>query len=139
MKLLFSWNVVKAALVTGQSNSSFTHCLAVLTSKFIHHVLFFAFLYPALTLISSTLSVYVNSAHHFSLFLRKEILRIAGQSSHPAQKGVRSALARTECSAPVGVFQLLENKGCCSPPQRLCYTLYMANWMLSGLFEQQLL
>lgn len=63
----------------------------------------------------------VSSPLLFSPFLWQEILTIAGQSFPPSQETVGSGLAESECSAPVGVCQQLANKGCCSPPQRLCY------------------
>lgn len=83
----------------------------------------FSFLFPALTLISSALCAYFNSALAllFSPFLWQEILTIAGHSSPPSQEAGGSGLAESECSALVGVCQQLANKGCCSPPQRLCY------------------
>ena len=118
---LFPWNLPKAVLVSGQSGfkaSPTDQRYRLLKLS----IIVFAFLYLALTL-TSPLSAYFDSARPFSslLFLWQEILTIADQCFPPSQEAAGSGLADSECSAPVGVCQRLANKGCCSPPQRLCY------------------
>lgn len=100
---------------------SFTDWWEVSTSKIIHHILCFSLPCSHPHLLTSLSLLRLCSALLLSPF------PVAGNSHNcrpsfpPSQEAAGSGLADSECSAPVGVCQQLANKGCCSPPQRLCY------------------
>lgn len=120
-KWLSSWNLAKAERVSCQSGLSFARRHRLLKLSIIVFSLLSSSLLSPSSPALSPCSFQLRSAPFSSPpFLWQEILTIAGQSFPPSQEAAGSGLAEPECSAPVGVCQRPANKGCCSPPQRLC-------------------
>ena len=121
-KRFFSWNFAKADLGSCQFGFNFTHCPAQSTSKII--CLFFA-LFLALNLVFSALALFLfQSCSAFSPLLscgRKFSQLQAKVSLHRRrQRGL--AWPSLNAQLQREFLQQQANKGCCSPPQKLCCT-----------------